>query len=84
MLIYKKGRNYEKDKVKLRRKEALVAKQKVVLYGVNNYVDLDKEKAQKQYDAYLSCLYNDDGTFTEKKLSEIGDLKEFISKKFKS
>ncbi len=25
-------------------------------------------------------LYNDDGTFTEKKLSEIGDLKEFISK----
>ena len=22
----------------------------------------DKEKAQKQYDAYLSCLYNDDGT----------------------
>lgn len=40
-------KSYEKDKVKLRRKEALVAKQKVVLYGVNNYVDLDEEKAKK-------------------------------------
>ena len=37
----------EKDNVKLRRKEALVAKQKVVLYGVNNYVDIDEEKAKK-------------------------------------
>lgn len=40
-------KSYEKDKVKLRRKEALVAKQKVVLYGVNNYVDIDEEKAKK-------------------------------------
>lgn len=32
---------------KLRRKEAIVAKQKVVLYGVNNVVDIDQEKAQK-------------------------------------
>lgn len=37
----------EKDNKKLRRKEALVAKQKVVLYGVNNYVDIDEEKAKK-------------------------------------
>lgn len=40
-------KSWEKDKVKLRRKEALVAKQKVVLYGVNNYVDIDEEKAKK-------------------------------------
>ena len=37
----------ENDKKKLRRKEAIVAKQKVVLYGVNNVVDIDQEKAQK-------------------------------------
>lgn len=37
----------EKDEKKLRRKEALVAKQKVVLYGVNNYADIDEEKAKK-------------------------------------
>lgn len=37
----------EKDEDKLRRKEALVAKQKVVLYGVNNYADIDEEKAKK-------------------------------------
>ena len=37
----------ESDEKKLRRKEALVAKQKVVLYGVNNYADIDNEKAQK-------------------------------------
>ena len=37
----------EKDEKKLRRKEALVAKQKVVLYGVNNYSDIDEEKAKK-------------------------------------
>lgn len=37
----------ESDEKKLRRKEALVAKQKVVLYGVNNYADIDEEKAQK-------------------------------------
>ncbi len=37
----------ESDEKKLRRKEALVAKQKVVLYGVNNYADIDDEKAQK-------------------------------------
>lgn len=38
---------YEKDQKKLRRKEALVAKQKVLLYGVNNYADIDEEKAKK-------------------------------------
>ncbi len=38
---------HEKDEKKLRRKEALVAKQKVVLYGVNNYADIDEEKAKK-------------------------------------
>ena len=37
----------ESDKKKLRRKEAIVAKQKVLLYGVNNYVDIDEEKAKK-------------------------------------
>ena len=40
----------EKNQTKLRRREALVAKQKVALYGVNNYVDIDKEKAQKLAD----------------------------------
>ncbi len=38
---------HEKDERKLRRKEALVAKQKVLLYGVNNYADIDEEKAKK-------------------------------------
>ena len=37
----------DNDKKKLRRKEAIVAKQKVVLYGVNNYVDIYEEKAKK-------------------------------------
>ncbi len=37
----------EKDKKKLRRKEALVAKQKILLYGVNNMSDIDAEKAKK-------------------------------------
>lgn len=38
---------HERDEKKLRRKEALVAKQKVILYGVNNYADIDSEKAKK-------------------------------------
>lgn len=37
----------ERYQTKLRRKEAVVAKKKVSLYGVNNYVDIDKEKAEK-------------------------------------
>ena len=37
----------ESDSKKLRRKEAVVAKQKVLLYGVNNYNDIDEEKAKK-------------------------------------
>lgn len=37
----------ETDKKKLRRKEALVARQKVMLYGVNNIADIDPEKAKK-------------------------------------
>ena len=37
----------ERNQIKLRRKDAVVAKQKVALYGVNNYVDIDKEKAEK-------------------------------------
>ena len=37
----------EKYQNKLRRKENVVAKKKVALYGVNNYVDIDKEKAEK-------------------------------------
>ena len=38
---------HERDEKKLRRKEALVAKQKVLLYGVNNYADIDEDKAKK-------------------------------------
>ena len=37
----------DKYQSKLRRKENMVAKKKVALYGVNNYVDIDKEKAEK-------------------------------------
>ncbi|MFA6860171.1 MAG: hypothetical protein WCR30_02135 [Clostridia bacterium] len=40
-------KSLDNDKRKLRRKEATVAKQKVVLYGVNNYVDIDEEKAKQ-------------------------------------
>lgn len=39
-------KHLEADKTKLRRKEAVVAKQKVMLFGVNNYV-VDPEKEQK-------------------------------------
>ena len=39
-------KNLETDKAKLRRKEAVVAKQKVMLFGVNNYV-VDPEKEKK-------------------------------------
>lgn len=41
------NRTLEKDEKKLRIKEAIVAKQKVLLYGVNNYEDIDEEKAKK-------------------------------------
>lgn len=41
------NKTLDSDKKKLRRREAIVAKQKVVLYGVNNYVDIDEEKAKK-------------------------------------
>ncbi len=41
------NKTLDSDKKKLRRKEAIVAKQKVMLYGVNNYVDIDEEKAKK-------------------------------------
>ena len=45
--LYRINKTLERDNDKLRRKEALVAKQKVVLYGVNNYVDIDEERAKK-------------------------------------
>ena len=45
--LYKIHKTLERDNIKLRRKEALVAKQKVVLYGVNNIGDIDEEKAKK-------------------------------------
>ena len=45
--LRKVKKTLEKDENKLRRKEALVAKQKVMLYGVNNYSDIDEEKAKK-------------------------------------
>lgn len=37
----------DRDEQKLRRREAIVARKKVILYGVNNYVDIDEEKAKK-------------------------------------
>jgi len=37
----------EKDQEKLRRREAVIARKKVILYGVNNYVDIDEDKAKK-------------------------------------
>ena len=40
-------RNLERDQEKLRRREAIIARKKVLLYGVNNYVDIDEEKAKK-------------------------------------
>mgnify|MGYP001027861829 CR=1 FL=1 len=40
-------KTHEKDEKRLRRKEALVAKQKAMLYSVNNYADIDEEKAKK-------------------------------------
>ena len=45
--LYRVQKTLEKDEKKLRIKEAQVAKQKVVLYGVNNYGDIDEEKAKK-------------------------------------
>lgn len=45
--LRKVNRTLENDEKKLRRKEAIVAKQKVVLYGVNNIADIDEEKAKK-------------------------------------
>ncbi|MBQ9785952.1 MAG: hypothetical protein IJW25_00615 [Clostridia bacterium] len=45
--LAKVKKTLEKDKAKLRRKEAIVARKKVILYGVNNYVDIDEEKAKK-------------------------------------
>lgn len=39
--------NLEKYQAKLNRKEAIVANKKSSLYGVNNYVDIDKEQAEK-------------------------------------
>lgn len=45
--LRKVSKTLESDERKLRRKEAIVAKQKVVLYGVNNIADIDEEKAKK-------------------------------------
>ena len=45
--LFRVNKTLEKDEKKLHRKEAIVAKQKVVLYGVNNYADIDEEKAKK-------------------------------------
>lgn len=40
-------RTLEKDEKRLRMKEIQVAKQQVLLYGVNNYTDIDSEKEAK-------------------------------------
>ncbi len=45
--LHRIWKTHERDEKKLRRKEALVAKQKVILYGVNNYADIDEDKAKK-------------------------------------
>ncbi|MFQ6773274.1 MAG: hypothetical protein ACLRFG_02230 [Clostridia bacterium] len=45
--LFKVRKNLNKYKERLRRKELSVTRQKVVLYGVNNYVDIDKERAEK-------------------------------------
>lgn len=45
--LAKVNKTLANDEKKLRRKEAIVAKQKVMLYGVNNYADIDEEKAKK-------------------------------------
>lgn len=42
--VWKKYESYVK---KLNRREALVARQKVMLYGVNNYAEIDEERAKK-------------------------------------
>ena len=70
-----------KDEKKLSRKEAIVAKQKLVLYGVNNYEDLDEEKAKKlaeDLDLYdgmrLSVQHGQEGM--EKKKARFPDLEK--------
>lgn len=45
--IKKVMRDLEKYQTKLRRKDIQVANKKIALYGVNNYVDIDKEDAVK-------------------------------------
>ena len=40
-------KSLENDQRKLRRRESIVAKQRVILYGVNNFGDIDEEKAKK-------------------------------------
>ena len=45
--LRKVKKTLENDEKKLRRREAIVAKKKVELYGVNNIGDIDQEKAQK-------------------------------------
>ena len=53
--LRKVNNTLEKDKKKLRRKEAIVAKQRTVLFGVNNYMEIDNEKA-KELDEELELL----------------------------
>lgn len=45
--LQKVNKTLERDRIKLRRRDAIAAKKKVALYGVNNYVDIDREKAEK-------------------------------------
>lgn len=53
--LFRIKKSLDNDTKKLRRKEASVAKQKVMLYGVNNFVDIDEEKA-KQLNEELDLL----------------------------
>ncbi|MEG1948071.1 MAG: hypothetical protein RR140_00605 [Clostridia bacterium] len=43
-------KSLERDRKKLNRRDIMVATQKVILYGVNNIVDIDEEKVKKLQD----------------------------------
>ena len=45
--LFKVRKNLNKYKERLRRKDLSVTRQKIALYGVNNYVDIDKDRAEK-------------------------------------
>ena len=52
------GKDEEVDPVTLNKNRSLAMMQR----AVENAPDEEKEKTQKAYDAYVKCMYNDDGT----------------------